>query len=493
MAGEGAAARVADSEAREGSLGGQEATRGAMVLPREESRFGVVPLEGMEGEAPYTQDYDDWAMPGGEASQDYDAWAMPRGERPQLGAEGGLSRGEEVGRGEAGASGEGVQQRKEAYEERGAYAVAGAEPSRSRQKQHKWADQYEQGWEQQRQRQQQVKARVQAEAGTGRVAQRGDEHMYSGRGEGLPGDSGRGERTNAEYDVWAENLDRMLDEAMRSPQRSPPRSPQRSPPRSPQRSPREAQDMPREQPGELAAAPGLHNVGSGSPRLLHSPRGMFAHSPRGEQPPPHLAMAGASSMEMPALYPIAGGAHEGSALETTSGYPGGAEAAAMVAMDSLTHDASARPLSDRSPNMSPAASPRGNMETPKASLRHVPRSGKKRGVRFNNVEIRECRPLLGGGGGIPTQGSPLGMGWQVDRETRIDIDQFEEWRGDLGAEARRPREVFMEYGYVPPEEREERLLQAGHVKSELERSEFEIRIINRRRERSSYVPFGEEF
>jgi len=123
--------------------------------------------------------------------------------------------------------------------------------------------------------------------------------------------------------------------------------------------------------------------------------------------------------------------------------------------------------------------------------RNTLRKGK---VGFNTVEIRECRPLLGGGGGIPTAGSPLGMGWEVERQTRIDVDCFESWRdGGEGGQVRRPREVFMEYGYVAPEEREQRLLEAGHVQSELDRSEFEIRIINRRRERSSYIPFGEEY
>jgi len=65
--------------------------------------------------------------------------------------------------------------------------------------------------------------------------------------------------------------------------------------------------------------------------------------------------------------------------------------------------------------------------------RNTLRKGK---VGFNTVEIRECRPLLGGGGGIPTAGSPLGMGWEVERQTRIDVDCFESWRdGGEGGQA----------------------------------------------------------
>ena len=47
-------------------------------------------------------------------------------------------------------------------------------------------------------------------------------------------------------------------------------------------------------------------------------------------------------------------------------------------------------------------------------------SGRRRGVTFDSVQVREYKPLLGGGGGVPAQGSPLGMGWEVREYLLVD-------------------------------------------------------------------------
>jgi len=101
-------------------------------------------------------------------------------------------------------------------------------------------------------------------------------------------------------------------------------------------------------------------------------------------------------------------------------------------------------------------------------------------VQFEGVEWRNHEVLMDGSGGLPSSGTPLGIGWKVQSERWVSIDDFEESREGV----RRPREIFMMDGFVPPKERTSLFYELGHSKEEVSACELATFKNNRRRKQS---------
>lgn len=101
-------------------------------------------------------------------------------------------------------------------------------------------------------------------------------------------------------------------------------------------------------------------------------------------------------------------------------------------------------------------------------------------IRFEVVEWRNHEVLMDGSGGLPSAGTPLGIGWKVESERWATIDDFEASREAL----RRPRDVFMMDGFVTPKQRAALFYELGCTKEEVSASELATFKNNRRRKAS---------
>jgi len=92
---------------------------------------------------------------------------------------------------------------------------------------------------------------------------------------------------------------------------------------------------------------------------------------------------------------------------------------------------------------------------------------KRHRCSFGEVEIREYNIMLGGGGGIPSEGGPpLGLGWDVVNQSHTSLADFELTR--IGV--RSPREVYMSEGFLSARQRSRILKQVGHTKKEIKKA-----------------------
>lgn len=108
------------------------------------------------------------------------------------------------------------------------------------------------------------------------------------------------------------------------------------------------------------------------------------------------------------------------------------------------------------------------------------RSKRKNRVSFGVVAIRDYEVEIGGGGGVPLEGSPLGLGWNFQPKEPVGLEQWEEQR-----EPRRiHKEVFMRQGYIPPEKRREKLLAMGFEDEDVERGAEDTREVQALRKES---------
>lgn len=101
-------------------------------------------------------------------------------------------------------------------------------------------------------------------------------------------------------------------------------------------------------------------------------------------------------------------------------------------------------------------------------------------VKFEAVQWRNHEVMMDGSGGLPSSGIPLGIGWKVEAELELSIDEFEEARQAV----RRPRDVFMMDGFVLPRTRAELFYQVGYTKEEVSACELATFKTNRRRKAS---------
>lgn len=101
-------------------------------------------------------------------------------------------------------------------------------------------------------------------------------------------------------------------------------------------------------------------------------------------------------------------------------------------------------------------------------------------VKFEVVQWRNHEVFMDGSGGLPSSGIPLGIGWKVEADLELNIDEFEEARQTI----RRPREVFMMDGFVPPKERAALFYEVGYTKEEVSACELATFKTNRRRKAS---------
>jgi len=103
----------------------------------------------------------------------------------------------------------------------------------------------------------------------------------------------------------------------------------------------------------------------------------------------------------------------------------------------------------------------------KRKRQHSPETPPSRRCSFGEVQVREYDIVLSGGGGIPSEGGPpLGLGWQVIKQSQTSLANFEQAR--IGV--RSPREVYMSEGYLSARQRSRILKQVGHSKKEIKRA-----------------------
>jgi len=102
-------------------------------------------------------------------------------------------------------------------------------------------------------------------------------------------------------------------------------------------------------------------------------------------------------------------------------------------------------------------------------------------VQFEVVEWRNHEVMLDGSGGLPSSGTPLGLGWKVEDERWAYIDDFEAERETV----RRPIEIFMMDGFVPPKARAQRFTEVGYTKEDVSGAELATFKANRRRKASN--------
>jgi len=101
-------------------------------------------------------------------------------------------------------------------------------------------------------------------------------------------------------------------------------------------------------------------------------------------------------------------------------------------------------------------------------------------VKFDVVRWRNHEVEMDGSGGLPSSGIPLGIGWKVESEKELGIDEFEAEREPI----RRNRDLFMMEGFVPPKERVETFHKVGYTKEEISACELATFKVNRRRKAS---------
>ena len=115
---------------------------------------------------------------------------------------------------------------------------------------------------------------------------------------------------------------------------------------------------------------------------------------------------------------------------------------------------------DSGPAGTPCKRPRSeNGDDPCDGPGRTPAGGSTRSrVRFGMVRIRTHGVEMWGGGGVPADdGPPLGLGWEVEGERAVDLDDFEVERES----ARTPKDSYCMLGCVEPGQRQEMLLGSG--------------------------------
>jgi len=101
-------------------------------------------------------------------------------------------------------------------------------------------------------------------------------------------------------------------------------------------------------------------------------------------------------------------------------------------------------------------------------------------VKFDMVCVRGFAVELGGGGGVPLDGSPLGLGWSFENQDPVRIDDWEQVREPV----RIYKDNFMRQGYIPPEARREKLRAIGFDDDELDSSADVVREVQALRKES---------
>jgi len=102
-------------------------------------------------------------------------------------------------------------------------------------------------------------------------------------------------------------------------------------------------------------------------------------------------------------------------------------------------------------------------------------------VKFDMVCVRGFAVELGGGGGVPLDGSPLGLGWSFENQDPVRIDDWEQVREPV----RIYKDNFMRQGYIPPEARREKLRALGFDDDELDSSADIVRELQASRKESN--------
>ena len=104
------------------------------------------------------------------------------------------------------------------------------------------------------------------------------------------------------------------------------------------------------------------------------------------------------------------------------------------------------------------------------------RSG--RSVRFSHIDIRLHGIEIWGGGGVPgDDGPPLGLGWSVEGERRVELDDFEVER----LRSRTPKDAYCTSGCVDPSMRAQILLRCGSTPRQINTIKREVAKLNRER------------
>lgn len=101
-------------------------------------------------------------------------------------------------------------------------------------------------------------------------------------------------------------------------------------------------------------------------------------------------------------------------------------------------------------------------------------------VKFDAVYMRQHEFVADGSGGLPSSGIPFGLGWGVESDAVLSLDEFEEHRQP----ARLDRQVFMMEGFVSPKERSSFAFSKGSSKEEVSGAELATFKANRRRRAS---------
>jgi len=107
------------------------------------------------------------------------------------------------------------------------------------------------------------------------------------------------------------------------------------------------------------------------------------------------------------------------------------------------------------------------MATPARPCIKAPGNKRRHTARlsFSSVLVREFEQELGGGGGLPSEGSPIGLGWAFQDQGEVEMDAYEGSRQGV----RRERQEFMTKGYLTPIKRYKRLCELGFDDEDIER------------------------
>lgn len=101
----------------------------------------------------------------------------------------------------------------------------------------------------------------------------------------------------------------------------------------------------------------------------------------------------------------------------------------------------------------------------------TPERKPKRSCSFGEVEVREYNILLAGGGGVPSEGgAPLGLGWDVVKNTHTSLAAYEQTR--IGV--RSPREVYMSEGFISAKKRSRILKEVGYTSKQIKRAARQV-------------------
>ena len=99
----------------------------------------------------------------------------------------------------------------------------------------------------------------------------------------------------------------------------------------------------------------------------------------------------------------------------------------------------------------------------------------KKGITFGAVQLREFEMTLGGG--VPSEGSPIGLGWNYLELGEIEITDYEEGRQGV----RKERDVYMSRGYLTAKERYQALRDIGFEDDAIEAEIIETKAMQEER------------